>query len=166
MANPFDQFDTQAATSGNPFDAFEASKGNPFDQFDAPSQSDIDAQQTIYNGQNYQPVAISPVDRNAMAPYTSTDAEDAPKAGLTALAQKARELDALPVDTRREVGPGETYWRLMNQTAAGTESLLAGAASAIGYPITAADAALSGRPVPSLSEAVAAGEAPSRRAAE
>lgn len=68
------------------------------------------------------------------------------------------------VDKRREVGVGEAAWRRPNETAAGTLGLLSGAAATLGYPITAADEAISGRPVRSLAETVSDAEAPAERA--
>lgn len=137
-------------------DLAQAPPSNMFADFIA---SDIDAQKNIYNQQDYAPVTNSPIDRNAVVKGSASDVPDIP----TTLAAKAMADDAAnapPVDKRREVGAGEVYWRTTNEFAAKSKGLIEGAVGALGYPITAADAALSGRPVPSFGEAVSNAAAP------
>lgn len=128
-----------------------------------PPTGDSDLDDPI-NTPNYaQQVWNSPVSRDA-----PPDQGDVPSA-VPALTQKARAADAAaagPTDNRRDVGAGEGAERAFSEGASKVVGLGVGALNALGYPITAADAALSGRDIPSMTDVVADSEKPYQQEAQ
>lgn len=123
----------------------------------APNRPSLDQQQQLYNLPDYAPVQNSPIDRNWYANHPEATNAEVP----TAMPQQVQETIAHDVtDNTRNVSFLEAAKRYAEIGATKTVGILSGATSFLGYPITALDAAISGRAIPSAAETVSQAEEP------
>ena len=110
-------------------------------------------------------VLNSPVSRDVAPDAGGGDVPTAPSALQNqAIASDAAQVP--PADNRREVGFAEAAKRFADARATDASGVIAGAATFLGYPVNALDAAISGRKVPSIAEAVSQAEEPYKSRSE
>lgn len=146
MANPFDEFDTPAATARNPFDEFDPPAANPFDEFDANPGNEVVVPAPLGADAIAPREQLQPSGRSTITGMTPNEAQARGVAGAQAFGNAATDLRKKVIMTEGEYQTDLTAGKLPPSTGLGNEWTRFAGGVIQGSPGAIADA-LNSRPV-------------------